>query len=208
MRHHAAIRDRPVKHRTAKAGTHRAETPSECRRRRQRHRPPPSRRWRMSPAPCRRSASIADAAMAGVHSAGRQRFGQELDQVGAMHAEGRVPARGIRHLHRRDRRAVVAEIMGVRADARTPLLNRRPEPEACKCRTLFGVRTRRRRPRRVRAPVRRCQRGGRCAISALAANKPPIPPPTNSHFERRIRHYDTPVDRRSCLGTVVSASSL
>ena len=42
-----------------------------------------------------------------------------------MHPERRVPARGVRHLDRRDRRAVVAEVVGTGADPRAPFLHRR-----------------------------------------------------------------------------------
>ncbi len=38
----------------------------------------------------------AGAAVAGMHDARRQGLGQEFDEVGAMHAECRVPARGVR----------------------------------------------------------------------------------------------------------------
>ena len=65
-----------------------------------------------------------------VDDAGGQVRGEEIDEVGAVHAEGRVPAGGVGHLHRRDRRAVVAEIVRVRADARAPFLHRRPEADA------------------------------------------------------------------------------
>ena len=56
--------------------------------------------------------------------------GQHFDEVGAMHAEGRVPARGVRHLDRRDRRAVVAKIVRTVADPGAPLLHRRSETHA------------------------------------------------------------------------------
>ena len=36
----------------------------------------------------------AGGAMAGVHDAIRQRLRQQFDQIGAMHAEGRVPSGG------------------------------------------------------------------------------------------------------------------
>ena len=65
------------------------------------------------------------AAMSGKHRSRRQGGGQHVDKVGAVHAEGRVPAGGVRHLHRGDRRAVVAEVMRVPADPRAPFLHRR-----------------------------------------------------------------------------------
>src|SRR4029078_11245030 len=34
------------------------------------------------------------------------------------------------------------------------------------------------------------------------------PTAANCHFERRVSHYETPVARRSCIGTVVSAPRL
>ena len=67
----------------------------------------------------------ADGAVAGVDDAGGQVGGEEIDEVGAVHAEGRVPARGVGDLHRRDRRAVVAEVVRLRADPRAPFLRRR-----------------------------------------------------------------------------------
>ena len=93
--------------------------------------------------------------------AGRQGIGQHIDEVGAVHAEGRVPARGVRHLHRRDRRAVVAEVARTRADPRAPFLHRRfqarPAADGARC-SASG--TRRRRSRRARAPARRPRPGG------------------------------------------------
>ena len=41
---------------------------------------------------------------------------QQVDEVGPVHAEGRVPAGGVRHLDRGDRSAVVAEVVRVPAD--------------------------------------------------------------------------------------------
>ena len=120
----------------------------------------------------------ADAPVTGVNHVGGQGVGQDLDEIGAVHPEGRVPARGIRHLDRGDRRSVVAEISGLGADPGAPFLHRRPQsdplqmahavrgqehagPDLAERRGLLV--DRHRRP---------------CAISALAANKPPIPPPT------------------------------
>ena len=119
------------------------------------------------------------ATMSGMHRAGGQGVGQHVDEVGAVHAEGRVPARGVRHLHRRDRRAVVAEVTRTR-DRRARPTSRPPAPvrpaaDAARC---WGSGTRRRRSRRSPAPARRPTAGIPCAISALAANRPPIPPPT------------------------------
>src|SRR5690348_8038143 len=58
--------------------------------------------------------------MAGVHDARWQCARQHLDKIGAMHAEGGVPARGVRHLYRRDRRAVMAEIVRIMTDPGAP----------------------------------------------------------------------------------------
>ena len=69
-------------------------------------------------------------AMAGVHDAGRQGARQDVDEIRAMHAEGGVPAGGVRDLHRRDLRAVVAQIARVAADARAYVLDRPGEPDA------------------------------------------------------------------------------
>ena len=71
-----------------------------------------------------------DATVAGMHDACRQRLGQEFDEVGAVHAEGGVPAGSVRHLHRRDRRPVVAEILRAGADPRAPLLDRGAQAHA------------------------------------------------------------------------------
>jgi hypothetical protein len=66
-------------------------------------------------------------AVAGVHDAGGQRGGEEIDEVGAVHPEGGVPARRVGHLHGRDGGAVVAEVMRAGADPRAPLLHRRSQ---------------------------------------------------------------------------------
>ena len=60
----------------------------------------------------------------------RQSGGEEIDEVGAVHAEGGVPARRVGDLHRRDRRAVVAEVMRLRADPGAPFLHRGAEADA------------------------------------------------------------------------------
>ena len=52
----------------------------------------------------------AHGAVAGVHDARRQVGSKELNKVGAVHAEARVPG-GVRHLHRRDWRAIVAKVV-------------------------------------------------------------------------------------------------
>ncbi len=81
----------------------------------------------------------ADGAVAGVDDARGQVRGEEIDEVGAVHAVGGVPARGVGDLHRRDRRAVVAEVVGLRADQRAPFLDRGAEADALSWRTAFGV---------------------------------------------------------------------
>ena len=58
---------------------------------------------------------------------GGKRCGQYLDEVGAVHAEGGVPARGVGDLHRRDRRAVMAEVVRARPNPRAALFHRRSE---------------------------------------------------------------------------------
>src|SRR6202007_2354110 len=55
------------------------------------------------------------APVSGVHDAGGQGGSQEFDKVSAMHSECGIPAGGVRHLHRRDRSSVGAEVSGVRA---------------------------------------------------------------------------------------------
>lgn len=68
--------------------------------------------------------------MATADNASGEGCGEEVDEVGAMHAEGGVPTGRVGHLHRGDRRAVVVEVVRVRADARTPLLDRWTEADA------------------------------------------------------------------------------
>ena len=70
----------------------------------------------------------AATAVSSVHHPGRQRTGQDLDKIGAVHSEGRVPARGVRYLDRRDRRPVVAKVAGTGANFGSPFLYRRSEP--------------------------------------------------------------------------------
>ena len=98
----------------------------------------------------------AAAAMPGLHRSGRQGICQHVDEVGAVHAEGRVPARGVRDLHRRDRRAVVAEVAGIRGRPARPIspppVPVRSAADGARC---WGSGTRRPRSRRSRAPVRR-----------------------------------------------------
>src|SRR6516164_9160825 len=64
-----------------------------------------------------------DAAMACVYDVARQRFAQRCDKVGAVHPKGTVPPRGVGHLHRGDRTAVITEIMRPCANQSTPSLN-------------------------------------------------------------------------------------
>ena len=61
--------------------------------------------------------------MPGMNGVGGQGGRQHLDQIGAVHSECRVPPCGVRDLDRRDRRSVVAEIVGSGADARSPLFD-------------------------------------------------------------------------------------
>jgi hypothetical protein len=65
-----------------------------------------------------------------VDGSGGQVRREQVDEVGAVHAEGCVPAGGVAHLDRRDRRTVVAEIPGARTHARAPLLDGGAEPDA------------------------------------------------------------------------------
>ena len=69
----------------------------------------------------------ADGAVAGMDDPGGQVGSKEIDEVGAVHAKGRVPAGGIRHLHRGDRRAVVAKVVGAGTDSRAPSFDGGPE---------------------------------------------------------------------------------
>ena len=69
----------------------------------------------------------ADGTVAGMDDPGGQVGGEEIDEVGAVHAKGRVPAGGVRHLHRGDRRTVVAKVAGARTDSRAPFLDGGPE---------------------------------------------------------------------------------
>ena len=52
----------------------------------------------------------ADGTVAGVHDACGQVGGEEIDEVGAVHAEGGVPAGAVRDLDRSDRRPVMTKI--------------------------------------------------------------------------------------------------
>ena len=70
-----------------------------------------------------------DAAMAGVHHVRGQPLGQHGDEIGAVHAECRVPARRVRHLDRRDRGPVLAEVPGIRPNPGTPFLHGRTQPD-------------------------------------------------------------------------------
>jgi len=72
----------------------------------------------------------ADGTVAGMHGPDGQMGGEEIDEVGAVHAEGRVPAGAVRHLDRRDPRPVMTEIRRRRPDPRAPFLDRRPEAHA------------------------------------------------------------------------------
>ena len=66
--------------------------------------------------------------------------GEQIDEVGTVHAEGGVPAGRIGHLHRRDRRAVVAEVVRARRRRARPIARRqRPRPTRSRWRTAFGV---------------------------------------------------------------------
>ena len=71
----------------------------------------------------------ADRAVAGVHASGGQVCREELDEVGAVHAEARVPPVGVRHLDRGDRRPVVAKIRRARAHPRAPSFHGWPEAD-------------------------------------------------------------------------------
>ena len=64
-------------------------------------------------------------AMAGMHHAIGQCLCQQFNEIGAMHAEGRIPSGRIRDLHGGDRRAVMAEIMRAGADPGAEFLHRR-----------------------------------------------------------------------------------
>ena len=87
------------------------------------------RHWRTTRAPCRQSCSKPVQRWPVCTTPGRQGARQQFDKVGAVHAERRVPARGVRHLHRRDRRSVMAEVMGAGSDPRAPFLHRRSQSD-------------------------------------------------------------------------------
>jgi len=72
----------------------------------------------------------AGGAVAAVDDAARQIAGEEIDEVGAVHAVGRVPARRVGDLHRRDRLAVVAEVVRLRADQRAVFFRGGAEADA------------------------------------------------------------------------------
>src|SRR6266436_3466871 len=71
----------------------------------------------------------ADAAVSGMHHMGWQGFGQYLDEIGAVHTEGRVPARRIRYLHRGDGRSVLPKVPGIGTNPRAQPFHRRRSEE-------------------------------------------------------------------------------
>jgi hypothetical protein len=60
------------------------------------------------------------AAVPGAYDLGGEGTRQKLHKVCAVHSECGVPPRGVRHLDRGDRLPVVAEISGIRTNARPP----------------------------------------------------------------------------------------
>ena len=99
---------------------------------------------------------------------------QHLDEIGAMHAERGVPARGVRHLDRGDRRAVVAKIMRTVADPGAAsfdlMLQGRPAAIGARC-SASGIPLPR--PRRAQAPAhrRKHRSRGRSARSRRTARQ-------------------------------------
>ena len=81
----------------------------------------------------------AHGAVVAMHDAGRQVGGEVVDKIGAVHAVGCVPAMQVGDLHRRDRLAVVAEVLGVPADPGAVFLDCAPRPTRSRWRTAFGV---------------------------------------------------------------------
>src|ERR1700730_13377449 len=67
-----------------------------------------------------------DAAVSGMHHMGWQGFGQNFHEIGAMHTEGRVPARRIRYLHRSDERSVLPKVPGIGTNPGAQPFHRRP----------------------------------------------------------------------------------
>jgi hypothetical protein len=72
----------------------------------------------------------AHRAVAGAHHARGQACGQQVDEIRAVHAEAGIPAARVGHLHRGDRRTVVAEVGRRRADSRSPFLDGGPQAHA------------------------------------------------------------------------------
>ncbi len=72
----------------------------------------------------------ADATVAGVHDLCRQGARKKFDEVGAMHPECGIPARGVRNLDRCDRRSVMAKILRGGSDLGSPFLDRRSQSYA------------------------------------------------------------------------------
>ena len=68
-------------------------------------------------------------AVSGMNNACGQVGSEEFDQVGAMHAKAGIAGR-VSHLHRRDRRAIMAKIARVRTHARTQFLDGGAQPHA------------------------------------------------------------------------------
>ena len=80
----------------------------------------------------------AGAAVSGVDDLRRQRAGQHVDEVGAVHAEGCVPARGVGDLNRRDGTAVLPEILRSGPNPRAPFFHRRSQADALQLPRAIG----------------------------------------------------------------------
>jgi hypothetical protein len=63
------------------------------------------------------------AAVPSVHDVGRQRIGEHVHEIGAVHAVRRVPTRRIGDLNRSNQCSIVAIVAGIFADFGAPLLH-------------------------------------------------------------------------------------
>ena len=122
---------------------------------------------------------------------------EKIDEVGAVHAKGRVPDEGVRHLHWRDRRTVVQKLVRAGTHPRAPCSRRRArDPHAARWRTALGV-TYTAAPivRPVRMPVRKPKRAAsvrsaqwRRASADAAADDHDVWPRSQVNSREKVPH--------------------
>ena len=137
-----------------------------------------------------------------MYDTGRQVGGEKINKVGAVHAVARVPG-GVRHLHRRDRRSIVAKIVRVRPHPRTPFFDSVPEPHTLQMahRIRRHINAGANLPQRRRLfingnaqPLRDQRIGGEQAADAAPDNHYVQ---LRSHIYLRSGHFGTASQRRS-----------